>query len=68
MIHDQEKSDSPIVAVKSANKSAPAGAESMEPRGEAKGNTGRNRTCRTPSRESVSQGLNRVRQTAKERK
>lgn len=68
MIHDQEKSDSPIVAVKSANKPAQAGAESMEPRGEAKGNTGRNRTCRTPSRESVSLGLNRVRQTAKERK
>lgn len=68
MIHDQEKSDSPIVAVKSANKPAQAGSESMEPRGEAKGNTGRNRTCRTPSRESVSQGLNRVRQTAKERK
>lgn len=68
MIHDQEKSDSPIVAVKSANKPAQTGAESMEPRGEAKGNTGRNRTCRTPSRESVSQGLNRVRQAAKERK
>lgn len=68
MINDQEKSDSSIVAVKSANKPTRAGAESMEPRGETEGNAEKNRTCRTPSRESVFQGLVRVRQTAKERK
>ena len=68
MMYDQEKSDSPIVAVKLANKPAQAGTESMEPRGEAEGNAVEQRTCRTPSRESVSQGLDRVRQTAKEGK
>jgi hypothetical protein len=47
MIHDQEKSDSPIVAVKLANKPAQAGAESMEPRGETEENTGKNHTRRT---------------------
>lgn len=36
--------------------------------GEAEGNAVEQRTCRTPNRESVSQGLARVRQTAKERK
>ncbi len=39
MMYGQEKSDSSIVAMKSANKPVNAGAELMEPRGEAKGNT-----------------------------
>ena len=38
MMHDREKSDPPIVAVKSANKPANRGAESMERRGGTKGN------------------------------
>jgi hypothetical protein len=62
-MHGQEKSDSPIVAMKPANNSVLTGAESVEPRGEAKGNTEWLHMCRTQSRESVSQRLNRVRQT-----
>lgn len=68
MMYEQEKSDSLIVAMKSVNKPVQAGAESMEPRGEAEGNTGENRMRRTPSRGSVFQGLVRVRQAAKKRK
>jgi len=68
MIYDQEKSDLSIVAVKSANKDGQTSAESMERRVRTEGNTEENRTCRTPSRGSVSQGLNRVREAAKARK
>ena len=58
MMHDREKSDPPIVAMKSANKpahgvglSAPGvGAESMERRGGAKGNVLQMRTYRTQCR------------------
>ena len=38
MMHGREKSDSSIVAMKPTNKPATAGAEPVEPRGEAKGN------------------------------
>ena len=41
MMHGMEKSDSVIVAEKSANKGTPVPAESMEPRAEPKGNPGR---------------------------
>jgi hypothetical protein len=68
MMHDQKKSDLSIVAVKSANKDGQPSAESMERRERAEGNAGENRTRRTPSRENVFQGLDRVRQAAKERK
>ena len=72
MMHGTQKSDSPVVAVKPANKPehlhAVAGAESVEPRGGAKGNAGQSRTCRTQSRESVFQRLDRVRQAARLRK
>ena len=68
MMNGQEKSDSSIVAEKSANKPAQAGAESMEPRGEAEGNTQWQRTCRTQCRENVSQRLERVRQAARHKK
>jgi hypothetical protein len=37
-------------------------------KGTGQGNTGEQHTCRTPSRESVSQGLERVREAAKQRK
>src|SRR6202171_5009426 len=43
-------------------------AESAERREGTEGNTGEQRTRRTPSRESVSQGLERVREAAKQRK
>ena len=72
MMHGTQKSDSPIVAVKPANKTehlvAGADAESVEPRGGAKGNASQPRTCRTQSRESVFQRLDRVRQAARQRK
>jgi RNA-directed DNA polymerase len=68
MMYGHEKSDSSIVAMKSANKPVRAGAESMEPRGEAKGNTEWLRMRRTQCRESVSQRLDRVRQAAKHKK
>lgn len=72
MMNGAQKSDSPVVAVKLANKSedpkAGTGAESVEPRGGAKGNAGQSRTCRTQSRESVFQRLERVRQAARQRK
>ena len=75
MKNEQEKSDPSIVAKRPANKPQIAevdlwgsGAESAEPREGTEGNTGEQRTCRTPSRESVSQGLERVREAAKQRK
>jgi len=72
MMHGTQKSDSPVVAVKPANKPehlhAGSGAEPVEPRGGAKGNAGQSRTCRTQSRESVFQRLDRVRQAARLRK
>ena len=68
MMYGREKSDPLIVAAKSANKPANGGAESMEPRQGAEGNTGQQRTRRTQSRISVSQRLDRVRRVAKDRK
>src|ERR1700687_2631910 len=67
-MHGREKSDSAIVAMKPANKAGQPAAEWAERRAETEGNTVESRTRRTPSRESVFQGLDRVRQTAKARK
>jgi len=64
-MHDAQKSDLPIVAMKPVNKPGPTGAESAEPRGGTKGNTNQRRTTRTQSRTSVLQGLARVRERAK---
>jgi hypothetical protein len=68
MKNEREKSDPSKVAKRPANKPKVSevdlwacGAESAEPREGAEGNTGEQHTCRTPSRESVSQGLERVR-------
>ena len=68
MMHGHEKSDLAIVAGKSANKDRQLSAESMEPRARAKGNAIGHGIRRTPSRESMSHGLDRVRQAAKEQK
>jgi hypothetical protein len=72
MTHGHEKSDFAIVAVKPANKVArpaaeqsaaePAAAEPVERSAETKGNAGQQSTCRTQSRVSVSQALERIRQ------
>jgi RNA-directed DNA polymerase len=78
MMHGHEKSDSAIVAVKPTNKAEqPAAeksvakltaAEPVEPRAETKGNADQQSTCRTQSRVSVSQALERIRKVARERK
>src|SRR5438105_374794 len=77
MMHGHEKSDPAIVAVKPANKTQPAmeqstaeptAAEPEEPRAGTKGNADQQSTCRTQSRVSVSQALERIRKVAKQRK
>ena len=70
MMFEPEKSDSAIVAMKLANKTAvsKAVAELVEPRAGTKGNTEQPRTRRTQSRCSVSQRLGRVRNAARQRK
>jgi RNA-directed DNA polymerase len=68
VMHEQEKSDPSIVAKKPANKGGRLPAESVEPREGAKGNAVEHGTRRTPRRESVSPGLDRVRQAARDRK
>lgn len=69
MVNGHEKSDPAIVARKRANVGGaePPG-EPVEPRAGAEGNAGQGGTRRTPSRESVSHGLDRIRQAARERK
>ena len=61
MMNGPEKSDSVVVAMKPANKVGQPAAEWAEPRTGPEGNTGRTRTRRTQSRESVSQRMDRVR-------
>ena len=62
MMNGMEKSDSVIVAEKSANKGASVPAESMEPRTEPKGNPRSQSTRRAQDRGSVSQAADRIRQ------
>src|SRR3984893_6539407 len=72
MMHGPEKSDPAIVVMKPANKAARsatepfvkelAAAESVERRVGTKGNADWQSTCRTQSRVSVSQALERIRQ------
>jgi RNA-directed DNA polymerase len=68
MMHGPEKSDSAIRAMKPANKAGQPVAEQVEQRAGTKGNAGQPRMRRTQGRESVSQGLDRVRQVAMQRK
>jgi RNA-directed DNA polymerase len=68
MMHDREKSDLPIVARKSANDDGRPSAESVERRGGAEGNARQPSTLRTPSRDGVTAGLERVRTAARLRK
>jgi RNA-directed DNA polymerase len=68
MMNGLEKSDLAIVATKPANKAGQTVAEWVEPRAGTKGNTGQPHTRRTQSRGSVSQGLDRVRNAARQRK
>src|SRR5436305_15191680 len=65
MMHEAEKSDSVVVAVKSANKAEQSAAELVEPRTGTKGNVNQQSTRRAQDRESVSQALERVRLAAR---
>jgi RNA-directed DNA polymerase len=67
-MNGREKSDSAILAMKPANKAGKPAAERVERRAGTKGNTGQPHTRRAQDRESVPQGLERVRQAARQRK
>jgi RNA-directed DNA polymerase len=67
MMHDREKSDPVILVTKPTNKIIETVvAELVERRAGIEGKTVEDTTRRTPSRESVSPGLDRLRQRAKE--
>jgi RNA-directed DNA polymerase len=66
--HGGEKSDPPIVAMKPMNEGGEPPEELVERRGGAEGNAIEHGMRRTPSRASMSHGLERVREAAKERK
>ena len=68
MMHGAEKSDPGIVAMKPANKTEQSVAELVERRAGTKGNADQQSTCRTQSRISVTQALERIRKAAKERR
>ena len=68
MMHGPEKSDPAIVAVKPANKAGQPAAEWVERRAGAEGKAVTHRTRRAQDRESVSQGLDRIRQAARQRR
>lgn len=61
MMHGGEKSDPAIVAVKPPNDAGLPVEEGVEPRVGTEGNAAEDRTRRALNRESVSQGLDRVR-------
>jgi len=68
MTKGREKSDPATVAAKQANKAGEPAAEPVERRAGAKGNAGEERTLRTQGREGAPQGLDRVRQSARQGK
>jgi len=68
VMHECEKSDSVVVAMKPTNNVERSAAESVERRTETKGNADQQSTRRAQDRESVSQALARVRQAARTRK
>src|SRR5205807_8132157 len=67
-MHDPERSDSGIVAMKLMNKAGRPAAELAEPRLGTKGNADQQNTHRTQSRARVAQALDRVRKAARQRK
>jgi len=68
MMHEREKSDAAVVAVKPTNKAGETAAESVEPRAGTKRNASEQSTHRTLSRVRVTQALDRVRQAARQGK
>src|SRR3979411_417915 len=67
MMHEREKSDPAVVAVKPVNNAERSAAEPVEPRAGAEGNASQHRTGRAQKRATVSQGLERIRQVARQR-
>jgi len=67
-MHEPEKSDSAIVAVKPTNEAERSAEEPAEPRAETEGNAEQQSTRRAQDRESVSQALDRIRKAARHRK
>src|SRR5271170_4183505 len=67
MMHEHEKSDPAVVAVKSVNNAERSAAESVEPRAGAEGNASQHSTGRAQKRATVLQGLERIRQVARQR-
>ena len=61
-MHGTEKTDSVVVAAKSANKGTPVPAEPVEPRTEPEGNLGGQSAHRTQRRASASPAADRIRQ------
>src|SRR6266702_3401028 len=57
MMHEREKSDPAIVAVKPVNNAERSAAESVEPRAGADGNASQHSTGRAQKRATVSQGV-----------
>ena len=68
MMHDPEKSDLGIVAVKPTNKAGQPAAEPVEPRPGTKGNAEQQSMHRTQGRARMSHALGRVRKAARQRK
>ena len=68
MMHEREKSDTAVVAVKPTNKAGATAAEPVEPRAGTKRNASEQSTHRTLGRVRVTQALDRVRQAARQRK
>jgi RNA-directed DNA polymerase len=68
MMHGHGKSDPNIVVTKPANNAEQSAAELVEPRTGTEGNAGQQSTRRAQDRESVSQALERIRTTARQRK
>ena len=67
-MNGREKSDSAIRAMKPANKAGQPAAEWVEQSAGTEGNAGQPRTRRAQNRSGVPQGLERVRQAARQRK
>src|SRR5262245_46014935 len=68
MMHGGGKSDEAVVALKPANEAEQSAAEPVERRAEAKGNASQQSPGRMASRGAVAPVLERIRQTARERK
>jgi RNA-directed DNA polymerase len=65
VMHEPEKSDTVVIAVKPTNNAERSAAELVEPRTGTKGNANQQSTRRAQDRESVSQALERVRLAAR---